>query len=110
MKPSNGRNRITSTQITFLPVVAVEPITEISAQMSSASRMNPPMPVSSDACVSSRCGGVRATRRSPFQCQARTRSRVVRAIRTGSLSNRPASCSVIAPASCSTSVMVTARP
>ena len=47
MKPTSGSSRMAITQITFLPVVAFEPITEISAQMSSASRMNPPMPVSS---------------------------------------------------------------
>ena len=99
---------MTSTQITFLPVVSFEPITEISAQMSSASRMNPPMPVSSAACPFSRSAARGSRLR--FRRQARARSRDVRATRTGSLSKRLASCSVIAPASCSTSVIVTARP
>ena len=37
MKPSRGRNRTTSTQITFLPVLSFDPTVETIAHMSSAS-------------------------------------------------------------------------
>lgn len=45
MKPNKGNSRTRSTHPTFDPVDAFEPTIETSAQIMSASKINPPSPV-----------------------------------------------------------------